>query len=68
MNLYTVDLSPQNLLKTIGINPHVQRTPFEKKKMKVNHNLARDRLLATLEKKRVTNNMWVSDKDIAAMR
>lgn len=45
MNLYTVDLSTENLLKVIGVNSSVEKTPFEKKKMKVHHNLLRDKLM-----------------------
>ncbi len=68
MELYTVDLSPQNLFKALGVNPRKNMDPFEKKKAKVYHSQQRDKLLATIEKKRVTNAIWNGDRDVQAMR
>lgn len=38
MDLFTVDISPENLLKTRGLYSHVEKTALEKKKVKVYHN------------------------------
>ena len=68
MNLYTVDLSTDSLIQNLGINRPCEKTPYEKKKIKVHHNLMRDKLMDIIEKKRVTYSLWNDDKDITIMR
>ena len=68
MDLYTVDLSPENLIKTLGINENKDLNSFEKKKARVFHNQQRDKLMELVEKKRVTGSIWNDDKEIQAMR
>jgi len=58
MDLYTVDVSIQNLIKKRGINPKKTVSALQKKKAKVHHNLNRDKLLATIQKKRVSSQIW----------
>ncbi len=48
MELYTVDLSVQNLLKQNGINQKNNLTIFEKKKAKVFHGQQRDKLMSLI--------------------
>ena len=68
MDLYTVDLSPEHLIKTMGINENKDLNSFEKKKARVFHNQQRDKLMELIEKKRVTGPLWNDDKEIQAMR
>ena len=68
MDLYTVDLSPEHLIKTMGINESQDLNSFEKKKARVFHNQQRDKLMELIEKKRVTGSLWNDDKEIQAMR
>ena len=68
MELYTVDLSPQHLFKVAGVNPRKNMEIFEKKKAKVFHNQQRDKLMAWIEKKRITGALWNEDKDVKSMR
>lgn len=68
MELYTVDLSPQHLFKVSGVNPKKSMEVFEKKKAKVFHSQQRDKLMAWIEKKRITGALWNEDKDVKAMR
>lgn len=67
-DLYTVDLSPSNLLKLVGLHKKRDKTAAEKKNARVCYNQRRDNLLAKIEKKRVTGAYWSEDKDIKAMR
>lgn len=48
MNLYTVDLSTENLLKMIGVNKPCEKSLFQKKKQKVQNNHRRDKLMSLL--------------------
>lgn len=45
MDLYTVDISSENLLKTMGLNIKPDISSFEKKKARVFHNQQRDKLM-----------------------
>jgi len=58
MDLYTVDVSIQNLIMKRGINPKKKVSALQKKKEKVHHNLNRDKLLAAIQKKRVSSQIW----------
>lgn len=68
MDLFTVDVSTDNLIKKIGVSKPADKTPYQKKKAKVLANLDRDKLLAQIAEKRMTMEKWRSDKDIMAMR
>ena len=68
MDLYTVDLSPDNLIRVMGLAEGIDKNGFEKKKARVFHNQRRDLLMERAEKKRVTGSMWSEDHEIQAMR
>lgn len=68
MDLYTIDVSPENLLKEKGVEKVEEKTMFQKKKAKVIHNIERDELMNKIADRRITIEMWKNDKDIMAMR
>lgn len=69
MKLYTVDLSPHNLVKMKGVHVKKERTASQKQIAKVKHNHARDKLLVAIEKHgKVSQKIWYDDKDIKYMR
>lgn len=68
MDLYTIDVSPENLLKEKGVEKVEEKTMFQKKKAKVIYNIERDELMNKIADRRITIEMWKNDKDIMAMR
>jgi hypothetical protein len=51
----------------LGLHIKKERTAMEKKNVRVYNNQRRDKLMAEIEKKRVTGQYW-NEKDIKAMR
>lgn len=68
MDLYTIDISVQNLIKTCGIKKKTELASFDKKKAKVFFHLSRDKLMSTIEKKRITAKIFSESRDLQAMR
>ena len=67
-DLYTIDLSVENLLKVYGVGNKKEMNPHERQRIKVNNNRTRQLRLSKIEKQRFTSKLWNEDKDIKCMR
>ena len=67
MNLYTIDLSTQNLKKRVKLKKNQQKSLVDKKIRKIINNQKREELIKLIDRKKITNTLW-ADKDIVIMR
>ena len=67
-DLYTLDLSTDNLLKNFGVNNKKDMNLHERQRIKVSHNKIRLSRLSKIEKTRFTSQLWHEDKDVKCMK
>ena len=67
-DLYTLDLSTEEILREHGVGAKKDLTPHDRQKIKVSHNKIRQDRLEKIKKTRFTSKLWHEDKDVKCMR
>lgn len=67
-DLYTLDLSVENILKVFGVSAKKDMSLNDRQKVKVSHNKIRQLRLSRIQKHYFTPQLWRQDKDVKCMR